>query len=188
MIQKPVLIQVPILPISMGAIYDDLLDFGTGNGDGVAKNFELVSRPWNENHLVWLCPQLSETKFDCIHSLYGAVMQEQSLFYELLGVHGLYCLAAHLKQAVHPALKSFTGVVHALNGSMMSEKVGMSHGRQAPWKAYDLLTPVLYIENGQPRSIYTKWHSDIAEESALVAFCGSSNLFEFEEEAAHLAA
>lgn len=189
MSQKAVVLRVPVLPTPMTAIYDELLGFGSGNGDGVAKHFDdVVAKQWGEDHLVWLYPQEPEAKFDCLHSLYGEVMKEQSTFVTLLAAHGLFCLAAHLKQVEHPALKSFTGIVHAFNGSRLAEKMGMNHQAEAPWTGYDLSTPVLFLEQGRPHSIYTMWHSGGTEDTSLIAFCGSASMFKLEEETARLAA
>ncbi len=173
MTQKPIIIQVPALLAPIEAIYDTLLHFGPDNGDTVAKFFEPVSKPWKEDHLVWLSPQL-ETKVDCLHALYAATLPAQSTFVKLLGVHGLYCLAAHLMQVEHPALKSFTGVVHAFAGSMPAQKTVLNHERGVAFDSHDFTTPVLFLEHGRPRSIYTMWHSEGTEDNSLIAFCGSA--------------
>ena len=180
--QKVIVLQVPAWPdATLADIYNNILKFGLNNGDGVAKNFEEAAMRWPEDRPVCLCPIQPDANFDCIHSLYGSVMPLQTTAINLLGVHGLFCLAAYLKQNESTDLQSFTGVVHALGGSKLSEKTGMNHNRGAPWRGFDLLTPVLYIEQGRPRSIYTMWHSDDTEDASLIAFCGNVLGLELEE-------
>jgi hypothetical protein len=183
-----VVLRVPSRPTtSLTDIYS-VLGFGYGNGDGVAESFKYVAEPWTEDNLVWLCPTEPDARFECLHSLYGEVMKGQSTFVRLLGVHGLYCLAAYLKENEVPELRSYTGIVHAFNGSKLAEQMGMNEKAESPWTSYDLQTPVLYLIDGRPRSIYTMWHAGSLEEQSLIAYCGGATMFKLEEEQARLAA
>lgn len=185
MTQKIVL-HVPAQPEATLAQLNDILGFGLDNGGNIAEWFKEDAQRWSEDHLVWLFSQ-SNAQFDCVHSLYSAVMAEQSTFFELLSIHGLFCLAAHLKQTESSSLQSFTGLVYAFGSSKSSKKMVLNHKQHVGVETTDLLTPVLFIENGHPRSVYTMWHSDDTDES-LVGFCGSTTMFSYEEEAARLAA
>lgn len=185
---KATVLSIPARPQSTLADMFSILGFGRGNGDGVAEWFKDNSVPWTEDHLVWLCPKDDCVQLDCLHSLYGAAIQEQSAFMKLLGVHGLYCLAAYLKENEVPELQSYTGIVHAFAGSKPSKKTVLNHEQGVAFDALDFNTPVLYLTGGRPRSIYTMWHTDAPEEQSMIAWCGSTSIFQFEEERARVAA
>ncbi len=185
---KTTVLRIPAQPEATLADVFSVLHFGRGNGDGVAEWFKDVSKPWTEDHLVWLCPMDAGARFDCLHSLYGAAVKEQSVFVNLLGVHGLYLLAAYLKEHEVPELREFTGIVHAFAGSKPSKKTVLNHQQGIASDALDFNTPVLYITGGRPRSIYTMWHTDSAEDQSLIAWCGPTSIFQLEHETARLAA
>jgi hypothetical protein len=170
MLTNSVLLRVPALQMPIAEIYATHLSFGYGNGDNVAKNFPEPAC-WVKDRYVWLCPLQPDAELDCVHSLYGEVMKGQTFAINLLDVHGLYCLGAYLKQTACAELLPFTGLVHAFAGSKMATRIGMNHEHGSPWESYDLLTPVLFLENGRPRSIYTMWHTDKPEAASLIAFC-----------------
>jgi hypothetical protein len=172
------IVQVPAQPdFSLTELAKDL-----GFETAVAGWFEENAPRWPQDHLVWLCFPHSLATFDCVHSLYGATVSAQGIFYKFLGVHGLYCLAAHLKQNPCPELKDFSGLVHAFGASKAGIKTVLNHEAHIGFDALDLITPVLYIENGVPRSIYTEWHSSEAEDPHIIAYSGSTDMFTLEEE------
>jgi len=173
MLNKSIFLTIPVLTGPLSEIYAKHLRFGYGNGDGdgVAERFENTAEHWDGDRLVSLCPQLPGIELDCVHSLYGSAMEQQSFAYNLIGTRGIYCLAAYLAQNPCADLAEFTGIVYAFGGSKISEKIGMNCERGSPWTGHDLQVPVLFLENGRPRSIYTMWHADTPEADALVAYC-----------------
>ena len=177
---QPIVLHVPAQPESTLAQFNDILGFSRDNGGKVTR--------WSEDHLVWLFPPTAE--LDCVHSLYSAVIAEQSTFFGLLDIHGLFYLAAHLKQNRPPSMQSFTGVVHAFGSSKSAKKTVLNNKQHVAIETLDLLTPVLYIENGCPQSVYMMWHSDNPDkpDESLVGFCGSTTIFSHEEGVAQLAA
>lgn len=167
-------IRVPFINGTLASIYAERLKFGGGNGDGVAALYEDVARPWKGDQYVALCPQVSDSDapFDCVHSVFGATMRAQTFSMSFLSAHGLFCLAAHLKETPHPELAAFTGVVYGFGSSKLCEMLDMNHEQGSPWTAQDLKVPVLYIVEGRPASIYTYWHTATPEEIALIAYSG----------------
>ncbi len=187
MTTKPIVIQVPALETSLTEIFFSL-GFGRGNGDGVAKSFEDPALRWKKDHIVWLCPVVPDAKLDCLHSLYGSTMAEQTAICDLFGAHGLFCLAAHLKQNNYPELQEFDGVVYAFGAAKLEKLTVLNHRDHIAFDIPDLSTPVLYIRQGRPMSIYTMWHTGFVEKQSLVGLCGSTTIFRLDEEIARLAA
>ncbi len=187
MIRKPIVMQVSALEVSLLEIFASL-GFGRGNGDGVAKAFEDPTLRWKKDHIVWLCPVVRGAKFDCLHSLYGSTMEEQSAICDMFGAHGLFCLAAYLKQNDHPELQNFDGVVYAFGAAKLEKRTVLNHREHTAIDIPDLSTPVLYIRNGRPMSIYTMWHTGFVEKQSFVGLCGSTTIFRLDEEIARLAA
>jgi len=168
--------RVPHIDGTLSQIEAKHLRFGPGNGDGMAKFFEDVARPWEgDQHVALRQLTASTNDFDTVHSIYGAAMEMQTFSMSFITAHGLFCLAAHLKATPSAELASFTGIVYGFGSSKLANKSGMNQAHGSPWAAQDLLVPVLYLMNGRPASIYCNWHTDqIAEDdNALFAFSDS---------------
>jgi len=176
--QTSLVVQVPAQPNCSLADLAKALGFEIA----VAKWFGVSAPRWPQDHLVWLFIPHSLATFDCVHSLYSATVSTQETFRKFLGAHGLYCLATHLMQSPCPELKHFSGLVHAFGASKAGNKKVFNHEVGIGFDALDLMTPVLYIENGVPRSIYAEWHSSQAEDPCIIAYCGSVDIFKLEEE------
>ena len=177
------IVQVPAKPNSSLAELAEALGFE----GAIANQFKEDAPRWPRDHLVWLCFPRSLATFDCIHSLYSNTVSAQGTFCKFLGVHGLYCLASHLKQNPCAELTDFSGLVHAFGASKAGNKTVLNNEAHIGFDALDLLTPVLYIENGVPRSIYTEWHSDAAEDPRIIAYSGGTDMFKLEVEQARQA-
>lgn len=164
---EPITVAVPARQDATLADLFAELGFGEGNGDWVAREFTDFAVPWSGDQKVYLYLESGEPK--CLHSLYSREAENQGHFFELPNAHGLFCIALELKKNPRPELEFFTGVLYAFGAArpVMREKV--SHQTHRMVKLADVLTPVLYIEKGQPKSIYTMWHSG-AVETSLVAF------------------
>lgn len=171
-------LRVPYIDGTLAEIEAKHLGFGYGNGDGLARSFEDVARPWSgDQHVALRQLTAGVNDFDCVHSLYGAAMEMQTFSMSFITAHGLFCLAAHLKANPSAELATFTGIVYGFGSSKLVEKHGMNE-RQAqgsPWMAQDLKVPVLYLMNGRPASICGIWHTDSVadDDNALLAFSSS---------------
>ncbi len=165
--------RVPHICGTLAEIESKHLGFGYGNGDGLAKSYQEVARPWKDDQHVALRHLMGSVEnFECVHSLYGAAMEAQTFSMSFITAHGLFCLAAHLKQNPCPELATFTGIIYGFGSSKFAEKLGMNQQHGSPWTAQDLQVPVLYLMNGRPASIYGMWHTDEPEDNALFAFSG----------------
>ncbi len=169
-------LRVPSIDGTLSQIEAKHLKFGMGNGDGMAKFYEDVARPWEgAQHVALRQLTAGADDFDTVHSIYGAAMEMQTFSMSFISAHGLFCLAAHLKASPCAELASFTGIVYGFGSSKLANKSGMNHAHGSPWAAQDLLVPVLYLMNGRPASIYSNWHTDpvAKDDNALFAFSGS---------------
>ncbi len=148
---------------------------------GVAKIFEKKKRRWQKDQVLWLNPPIPGAKFDCVHSVYRQVMLHPRSFTNPLNVHGLYCLAAYLRENECAELESFTGAIHAFGDVIFDDKTVMDHQQGISFTFRDLGSAILRLENGKPVTICMVSHSDELHDDPVVGFSGSSDWFDFEK-------
>ena len=159
--ENPVTIVVP--PSSAASLYDVSLvaRFGGEIGRSLARLYDKMGvwEPSNEPLAIIIGGFIG--KFDCHHSQYAAALPlGVAGLSKLLDVSGLYRLAAYLKENPCGALKGFEGTISAFGSPLLRKRPVLNRDSGTAGDLPDLATPVLYLRDGAPMSIYWVWHTE----------------------------